>query len=170
MTVGGPGLRPGLPDDRAYSPRLSLTERWYALPCGRQLIYTRSRRTAPRVPCPVLAGNHATTPSTSVRLQTANPLFDQVLAKHLEAPQSEDREAFDSSSAHACAEPHAPVSRSLCGRRRDAAGRTLTWSGSSLFSLQGERLGGVGRGALLFAIKVSYCSGSPLPVCASFFF
>jgi hypothetical protein len=38
MTVGGPGLRPGLPDDRACSPRLSLTERrrWYALPCGRR--------------------------------------------------------------------------------------------------------------------------------------
>ena len=96
-----------------------------------------------------------------------------MLAKCLEALQSEDREAFDSSSAHACAELHAPVSRSLCGRRRDSAGRTLTWSGfgnvAISISLQGERLGGVGWGALLFAIKVSYCSGNPLPVCASFF-
>lgn len=125
--------------------------------------------------------------------QTANPLFDQALAKHLVALPPEDREAFQSSTAEdviaaakQLSSTHAAQSRVRRYLVRFASVVRpiqvyLDLVGNVAGSLPGVQLGGVVWGGLLFVIKVPCCSSnsseaaltarlfptppSPLPLC-----
>ena len=165
----------------------SLTDRAPALVCTplrtTQLIYTRSRRTAPRVPCPV-AGRQSrngtkyqcrtTDCESALRSGASSRNISRLCSRRTErrstaAPQKMPSWRWSSSAARAarqCLVRFADVV--VCSTALRAYSDLV---GNVAISLQGVRLGRVGWGAsaFLFAIKVSYCSCSSLPICASFF-